>query len=147
MSAIGLGSRSGIGLWPCWRPRASPRVGVHVFDWAYNLSWHMATRKLSRVGIDLQPRRLLLLFDILLLLLLLLSQVVHVLAGDAVKWKWFSENIPAFVAKGKVRCAVRCFSCTWCSAPNVVTPPTRCWMAQPETVPRCSQSRSLFFWW
>eukprot|EP00903_Cladosiphon_okamuranus_P007906 g7636.t2 len=31
-----------------------------------------------------------------------IHQVVHVLAGDAVKWKWFSENIPAFVAKGKV---------------------------------------------
>ncbi|CAM9523363.1 unnamed protein product [Scytosiphon promiscuus] len=31
-----------------------------------------------------------------------IHQVVHVLAGDALKWKWFTENIPAFVAKGKV---------------------------------------------
>ena len=25
------------------------------------------------------------------------------LAGDALKWKWFTEKIPSFVAKGKVR--------------------------------------------
>ncbi|CAN0258857.1 unnamed protein product [Pylaiella littoralis] len=28
--------------------------------------------------------------------------VVIVLSGNALKWKWFTENIPAFVAKGKV---------------------------------------------
>ena len=31
------------------------------------------------------------------------GQVVHVLATDALKWKWFTENVPSFVAKGKVR--------------------------------------------
>ncbi|CAM9791298.1 unnamed protein product, partial [Ectocarpus fasciculatus] len=31
-----------------------------------------------------------------------IRQVVHVLSGDALKWKWFSDNVPAFVAKGKV---------------------------------------------
>ncbi|CAM9747196.1 unnamed protein product [Ascophyllum nodosum] len=31
-----------------------------------------------------------------------IHQVVHVLATDALKWKWLSENLPSFVAKGKV---------------------------------------------
>lgn len=29
-------------------------------------------------------------------------QVVHVLATDALKWKWFSDNLSSFVSKGKV---------------------------------------------
>lgn len=48
---------------------------------------------------------LVLVFLLLLLLLLFpwpLTQVVQVLSGDALKWKWFTENIPTFVSKGKV---------------------------------------------
>jgi len=29
--------------------------------------------------------------------------VVHVLAGDALKWKWFTDNIRSFIDKGKVQ--------------------------------------------